>query len=174
MPRLLGPRDRAAMTAFVPRRGSDRAARSASRAPAQRWSPGRARAASRFVSSDGLPILVGRDNEGNDYLTVHLARSEDLWLHVAGFLGIRTLSSAARTRTSGLPRRTLVEAAQLAAYYSQARDHGKVAVDYTLQQVRAQAAEGQAGPGDDHAGEVDRGAARTSRSIAKLAQGIDD
>jgi predicted ribosome quality control (RQC) complex YloA/Tae2 family protein len=35
-------------------------------------------------------------------------------------------------RTGNVPRRTLVQAAQLAAYYSQARDHGKVAVDYTL------------------------------------------
>jgi predicted ribosome quality control (RQC) complex YloA/Tae2 family protein len=35
-------------------------------------------------------------------------------------------------RTGGVPRQTLVEAAKLAAYYSQARSHGKVAVSYTL------------------------------------------
>jgi predicted ribosome quality control (RQC) complex YloA/Tae2 family protein len=37
-----------------------------------------------------------------------------------------------QNRTGGIPRRTLIEAAQLAAYYSQARTHGKVAVSYTL------------------------------------------
>lgn len=85
----------------------------------------------RFVSSDGLPILVGRDNEGNDYLTVHLAKSRDLWLHVQGQAGSHVVVRVAN-REGNVPRRTLIQAAQLAAYYSQARDHGKVAVDYTL------------------------------------------
>jgi predicted ribosome quality control (RQC) complex YloA/Tae2 family protein len=35
-------------------------------------------------------------------------------------------------RTGGIPRQTLVEAAKLAAYYSQARNHGKVPVSYTF------------------------------------------
>jgi predicted ribosome quality control (RQC) complex YloA/Tae2 family protein len=78
-----------------------------------------------------LPILVGRDNEGNDYLTVHLAKSHDLWLHVQGHAGSHVVVRVPN-RTGNVPRRTLVQAAQLAAYYSQARDHGKVAVDYTL------------------------------------------
>ena len=74
---------------------------------------------------------MGRDNEGNDHLTLHLARSEDLWLHVEGFPGSHVVVRT-RGRTGGVPRRTLIEAAQLAAYYSQARSHGKVAVSYTL------------------------------------------
>ncbi len=85
----------------------------------------------RFVSSEGLPILVGRDNEGNDHLTLHLARSEDLWLHAEGFPGSHVVVRM-QDRTGGVPRQTLVEAAKLAAYYSQARSHGKVAVSYTL------------------------------------------
>ena len=85
----------------------------------------------RFVSSEGLPILVGRDNEGNDHLTLHLARSEDLWLHAEGFPGSHVVIRM-QGRTGGVPRQTLVEAAKLAAYYSQARTHGKVAVSYTL------------------------------------------
>ncbi len=84
----------------------------------------------RFVSSDGYPILVGRDNEGNDHLTLHLARSEDLWLHVEGYAGSHVVIRV-QDRKGGIPRRTLIQAAQLAAYYSQARAHGKVAVDYT-------------------------------------------
>lgn len=85
----------------------------------------------RFVSSDGLPILVGRDTQGNDYLTLHLAKSQDLWLHVQGCPGSHVVIRVAN-RSGNMPRRTLIQAAQLAAYYSQARTHGKVAVDYTL------------------------------------------
>jgi predicted ribosome quality control (RQC) complex YloA/Tae2 family protein len=85
----------------------------------------------RFVSSEGLPILVGRDNEGNDHLTLHIARSEDLWLHVEGFPGSHVVVRM-QGRTGGIPRQSLVEAAKLAAYYSQARSHGKVTVSYTL------------------------------------------
>lgn len=134
VPRLLSPRDRAAMAASAPHTAP--AGRPGARPGPRPERPGKdGRPAGpvprRFVSSDGLPILVGRDNDGNDYLTVHLARSEDLWLHVQNFSGSHVVVRP-RTRTSGFPRRTLVEAAQLAAYYSQARDHGKVTVDYTL------------------------------------------
>jgi predicted ribosome quality control (RQC) complex YloA/Tae2 family protein len=85
----------------------------------------------RFISSDGLPILVGRDTEGNDHLTQHIARSHDLWLHVQGHSGSHVVVQLP-SRSADIPRRTLLQAAQLAAYYSQARKHGKVAVDYTL------------------------------------------
>ena len=132
--RLLAPRDRALLAWDAPpeapagRAGAGRATRAA-------IPPGKKRevgpAPRRFVSSDGFPILVGRDNEGNDYLTLHLARSEDLWLHVEGFPGSHVVVRA-QNRTGGFPRRTLTEAAQLAAYYSQARARGKVAVSYTL------------------------------------------
>jgi predicted ribosome quality control (RQC) complex YloA/Tae2 family protein len=85
----------------------------------------------RFVSSDGFPILVGRSPEGNDFLTGHLARAQDWWLHVQGRPGSHVVIRVP-DRSGNVPRRTLIEAAQLAAYYSQARDDGKVAVDYTL------------------------------------------
>jgi len=85
----------------------------------------------RFRSADGIPILVGRGPESNDYLTLHLARSDDLWLHVHGRSGSHVVVRAAG-RPGGLPRRSLIQAAQLAAYYSQARNDGKVEVAYTL------------------------------------------
>jgi len=85
----------------------------------------------RFISSDGLPILVGRDTRGNDYLTLHLAKSRDLWLHVQESPGSHVVIRVPN-RSGNIPRRTLIQAAQLAAYYSQARNDGKVAVDYTL------------------------------------------
>jgi predicted ribosome quality control (RQC) complex YloA/Tae2 family protein len=134
IPRLLAPRDRAVLDAVEPsaapvgRAGGGRTAGAPAPAGKKRNTGPAPR---RFISSEGLPILVGRDNEGNDHLTLHLSRSEDLWLHTEGFPGSHVVIRV-QNRTGGIPRRTLIEAAQLAAYYSQARSHGKVAVSYTL------------------------------------------
>jgi predicted ribosome quality control (RQC) complex YloA/Tae2 family protein len=89
-----------------------------------------ARLARRFVSTDGFPILVGRDNARNDELTLHVARPDDLWLHVEGHGGSHVVIR--REGRADVPRQTLLEAAQLAAYYSQARGQRKVPVHYTL------------------------------------------
>lgn len=89
-----------------------------------------ARLARRFLSSDGFPILVGRNNAANDELTLHVARPDDLWLHVEGHGGSHVVIR--RGDRPEVPRQTLLEAAQLAAYYSQARGQRKVPVHYTL------------------------------------------
>jgi len=83
---------------------------------------------SRFVSSDGLEILVGRNNRQNDLLTLKLARPDDWWFHTQIIPGSHVL-----VRTSGgeLPERTRDEAAMLAAWYSQARASSKVPVVFT-------------------------------------------
>jgi predicted ribosome quality control (RQC) complex YloA/Tae2 family protein len=83
-----------------------------------------------FVSGDGLAILVGRNNAANDELTLRIARPEDLWLHVEGYGGSHVV--VRRGGRAEVPRQTLVDAAQLAAYYSQARGQRKVPVHYTL------------------------------------------
>jgi predicted ribosome quality control (RQC) complex YloA/Tae2 family protein len=126
---LFGPRERSALPA--PDRAPQTSAPPAGKRPTTPRRKGEGPEPRRFISSEGLPILVGRDNEGNDFLTLHLARSDDLWLHAEGFPGSHVVVRM-RDRTGGVPRRTLIEAAQLAAYYSQARSHGKVAVSYTL------------------------------------------
>jgi len=83
-----------------------------------------------FRSSDGLPILVGKSGPGNDRLTWRLARSHDLWLHAQGIPGSHVVVRLDKRKP--VPPRTLREAAQLAAYYSRARGHVKVPVDYAL------------------------------------------
>lgn len=132
MPYLLNPRDRAALLAPSGEGAASAVpvARKAAARPAAPRRKDQGPQPRRFVSSEGLSILVGRDNEGNDHLTLHVARSDDLWLHVEGFPGSHVVIRM-QGRTGGVPRRTLVEAAQLAAYYSQARSHGKVTVSYT-------------------------------------------
>ena len=83
----------------------------------------------RFVSDDGLEILIGRSNTQNDELTTKLARRTDYWLHTQKVHGSHVI-----IRCDGLepPERTLEQAASLAVYYSQGRDGGKVPVDYTM------------------------------------------
>lgn len=82
----------------------------------------------RFVSSDGLEILVGKNNRQNDQLSMKLARQDDWWFHTQNIPGSHVLVRA----TGGeLPERTRDEAALLAAYYSQARESSKVPVIFT-------------------------------------------
>ncbi len=83
----------------------------------------------KFTSSDGFEILVGRNNKQNDELTIKMAYSTDIWLHTKNIPGSHTI-----IRTLGgkeVPDRTIVEAAQIAAFYSRAQNSSKVPVDYT-------------------------------------------
>ena len=41
----------------------------------------------RLKTTEGWDVMIGRSNEGNDYLTHQLARSEDYWFHVHGAAG---------------------------------------------------------------------------------------
>ena len=83
-----------------------------------------------FVSSDGFDIYVGRNNTQNDYLTLKLANSSDLWFHTKDIHGSHTVIKLGIDKE--VPRSTVIEAAQLAAYYSQARESSQVPVDYTV------------------------------------------
>ncbi|NPV29772.1 MAG: fibronectin/fibrinogen-binding protein [Firmicutes bacterium] len=83
----------------------------------------------RFTSPDGFEILVGKNNRQNDYLTMRLAKDEDLWLHAKDTAGAHVVVKAQPGRT--IPPETLEQAARLAAYFSEARHSSKVPVDYT-------------------------------------------
>ena len=85
--------------------------------------------ARQFVSADGWEVLVGRNAEDNDRLTLRWARSDDLWLHVRGVSGSHVVVPVPRGQST--PRDTLVDAATLAAFYSDARGRPRVEVDYT-------------------------------------------
>jgi predicted ribosome quality control (RQC) complex YloA/Tae2 family protein len=72
-----------------------------------------------------------------------------------------------------VPRQTLVEAAKLAAYYSQARAQGKVTVSYTLKKYVRKPRKSP--PGLVTITNVKSIVVTPDKSlIAKLAQGIDD
>ncbi|MBI1987589.1 MAG: NFACT family protein [Nitrospinae bacterium] len=83
----------------------------------------------RFTSSEGWEILCGKSNRGNDWLLRSVARPEDLWLHAQGLPGSHVLI---RRKAAGeVPERTLLEAAQVAAYFSKGKGSTKVPVLYT-------------------------------------------
>jgi predicted ribosome quality control (RQC) complex YloA/Tae2 family protein len=80
-----------------------------------------------FTSSDGTPIYVGKNNTQNEYLTNRLASSGDTWLHTKDIPGSHVV-----IRSDSFSDETLLEAAELAAYFSQAKESSQVPVDYTL------------------------------------------
>ena len=85
----------------------------------------------RYQSSDGYEILVGRAAKDNDNLTFRVARAQDLWLHAADYPGSHVI--VRNPSRKDIPPRTLIEAAQLAARFSQAANDAKVSVHYTQQ-----------------------------------------
>ncbi len=83
-----------------------------------------------YVSSDGYTILAGRNNRQNDYLTLNLARKDDIWLHTQKIPGSHVIIRLERGQEASTT--ALVEAAAIAAWHSQARLSSQVPVDFTL------------------------------------------
>ncbi|WP_280769046.1 Rqc2 family fibronectin-binding protein [Salipaludibacillus daqingensis] len=81
----------------------------------------------RYVSSEGIDLYVGKNNKQNEYLTTRLARQDDTWLHTKDIPGSHVI-----IRHQDFSEQTLLEAANLAAYFSKSRMSGQVPVDYTL------------------------------------------
>jgi predicted ribosome quality control (RQC) complex YloA/Tae2 family protein len=82
-----------------------------------------------FISSDGFEILVGKKAKDNDFLTFRIAKSLDTWMHAADYPGSHVVIRNPNRKE--IPHRTLIEAAQLAAFYSQGKSQPKAAVHYT-------------------------------------------
>ena len=88
----------------------------------------------RFESTDGYPIYVGRNNRQNDELTFKSARKDDIWLHASKVHGSHVIIACAGVTP---PDDTITQAAQLAAYYSEATGGQNIAVDVTpVKQVK--------------------------------------
>lgn len=88
----------------------------------------------RFESTDGFPILVGRNNRQNEELTFRMARKDDLWLHASKVPGSHVILSCGGAKPSD---DAVTQAAQLAAYYSASGGGQNVAVDVTeVRQVK--------------------------------------
>jgi len=84
----------------------------------------------KYLSKDGWHIFVGKNSKQNDFLTLKLASGNDIWLHVKNLNGSHVII---KNKGTGItpPLDTLIEAANLAVYYSKAKNEKKVQVDYT-------------------------------------------
>ncbi|MGB3050089.1 MAG: NFACT RNA binding domain-containing protein [Polyangiales bacterium] len=82
-----------------------------------------------FRSGDASAVLVGRGAADNDRLTLRVARPHDLWLHARGVTGAHVVVPLSKGQ-SCTPE-TLVDAATLAAHFSDLRGETIVDVLYT-------------------------------------------
>ncbi|MBE9008521.1 NFACT family protein [Fortiea sp. LEGE XX443] len=83
----------------------------------------------RYHTPSGLEILIGRNNRQNDQLTFRVAGDYDLWFHAQEIPGSHLLM---RLEPGTVPETTDLQfAANLAAYFSRARQSDQVPVVYT-------------------------------------------
>ena len=88
----------------------------------------------RFVSTDGYPIYVGRNNRQNEELTFKSARKDDIWCHASKVHGSHVIISCAGITP---PDDTITQACQLAAYYAETGSGQNIPVDVTpVKQVK--------------------------------------
>ncbi len=84
----------------------------------------------RFQSSDGFQILVGRNSKENELLLKGESSKNDMWLHAKQIEGSYVIVRNPERRPD-IPKRTLLEAATIAASFSKAKHSSIVPVDYT-------------------------------------------
>ncbi|QEK11989.1 fibronectin/fibrinogen-binding protein [Crassaminicella thermophila] len=81
-----------------------------------------------FISSDGFQILVGKNNKQNDQLTLKTASKKDFWFHTKDIPGSHVIVIC---NNREIPERTILEAAEIAAFHSKGKMSSNVPVDYT-------------------------------------------
>lgn len=81
-----------------------------------------------FRTDTGLRVSVGKSNTQNDLLTTKKAGKWDWWFHTQGVHGAHVILW---TEGAEPDERSIRQAASLAAWFSQGREAGKLAVDYT-------------------------------------------
>jgi predicted ribosome quality control (RQC) complex YloA/Tae2 family protein len=80
----------------------------------------------KYRTQDGLEIWVGRNDEGNDYLTTRLARGNDLFFHLDGYPGSHVVLRT-EGRSDPSPR-SLLDACELAVHFSKMKNAGSADV----------------------------------------------
>ena len=83
----------------------------------------------KFTSVDGFAILVGRGSKDNDELTFKVARGRDLWLHASAARGSHVVVPL--KKEAEFTDQTLLDAAHLAAFFSDFKTADSADIDYT-------------------------------------------
>lgn len=79
----------------------------------------------------GYSVLFGENAESNDYLTLRVAKPNDLWLHVRGSTSAHVVI-VTRNQPERVQPETLRFAARIAVLNSPSKHAGFIPVDYTL------------------------------------------
>lgn len=79
----------------------------------------------KFWLSSGKTVLVGKNNYQNDWLTLKKANKTDIWFHVKNIPGSHVILQDANPSDDDI-----LEAAEIAAYFSKAKNSAHVQVDY--------------------------------------------
>ncbi len=83
-----------------------------------------------FYLSTGRKVWVGRSAADNDFITFKVAKGYDFWFHARIYRGSHVIAFM-RSPQESLTYQEIEETAQIAAFYSEARNSGLVPVDYT-------------------------------------------
>lgn len=78
---------------------------------------------------EGFSVFVGKNNLQNEQVSFRIAKAKDIWLHTQT---IHSGHVAIITEGREVPPSVLLKAAEITAFFSQARSGTKIAVDYTL------------------------------------------
>ena len=81
-----------------------------------------------FRTDAGLRVSVGKNNSQNDQLTTKMAGKFDWWFHTQKIHGSHVILW---TEGAEPDEESVLQAASLAAWFSQGREGGKIPVDYT-------------------------------------------
>ncbi len=84
-----------------------------------------------ILGPGGIRVLYGENAESNDYLTLRVAKPNDIWLHVRGGTSAHVVI-ATNNKPERVGQEALLFAAKIAVKHSPGKHSGIVAVDYTL------------------------------------------
>ena len=79
----------------------------------------------KFRTSSGKTVLVGKNNLQNDWLTLKKANKTDIWFHVKNIPGSHVI-----LQSDQATEKDIAETAEIAAYFSKAKNSAHVQVDY--------------------------------------------
>lgn len=79
----------------------------------------------KFRISSGKTVLIGKNNLQNDWLTLKKANKTDIWFHVKNIPGSHVILQSSEATDEDIK-----ETAEIAAYFSKAKNSAHVQVDY--------------------------------------------
>ncbi len=83
----------------------------------------------KYIVFGGYRVLVGKNAKQNDELTLHVAKKEDIWFHARHVPGSHVVLQINNVKQ--IPKEAIEQAAEIAAFYSDAKTQKHAPVAYT-------------------------------------------